>query len=126
MSNFEIGSESVVKVLMSLPVHDVLLSISLSWIVHLNLCVLLLWWHRCCLPLDHFGARSRVIDEMSEDNAGVPVWFWALAKRDVRVARLHLSTSSCSIGLSQLLHSRVVLVLVDVASVHVSGLLVKA
>ena len=126
MSNFEIGSDHVVKVLMSLPVHDVLLSISLCWVVHLNLCVLLLWWHRCCLPLDHFGARSWVIDEMTEDNTGVPVWFWALVKRDVRVARLHLSTSSGSIGLSQLLHSRVVLVLVDVASVHVSGLLVEA
>ena len=126
MSNFEIGSDGLVKVLMSLPVHDVLLSISLCWVVHLNLCVLLLWWHRCCLPLDHFGARSRVIDEMSEDIAGVPVGFWALARRVVRVARLHLTTSSGSISFSQFLHSRVVLVLVDVASVHVSGLLVEA
>ena len=126
MSNFEIGSDGVVKVLMSLPVHDVLLSISLCWVVHLNLCVLLLWWHRCCLPLDHFGARSRVIDEMSEDNAGVPVGSWALARRVVRVDRLHLSTSSGSISFSQFLHSRVVLVLVDVASVHVTGLLVEA
>ena len=108
---------------MSLPVHDVLVSVSLSWVVHLNLCVLLLRWHRCCLSL---SARSWVIDEMSEDVADIPVGSWALAGRVMRANRLHLGTSSDSISFSKFLHSRVVLVLVDVASVHVSGLLVEA
>ena len=107
---------------MSLPVHDVLVTIGISWLVHLNLCVLLLRWHWRLL---HFGARGRVIDEVSEDVASVLLGSWALARRVVRVDRRHVSTGSGSIRFSQFLHSRVVVVLVDVASVHVSRLFVE-